>query len=184
MSLPNPSDFQGIMQRCFDSTNNALRITSAAESQFVGPEGLALIAGTRTLVVTNDVPRLSMVDGVTTTYGVSFLLPGYWTGADFGFYYTSSATDASNFRWRTAVKKHSTFIDNISEAFLSDVSTTLATPDVGVVTAEAQPIDNLNVTPDVFGSLFTFIVSRLGADGADNSAASAELIGMYCRRNA
>ena len=184
MSLANPSDFQGILQRCFDNTNNALRVTSAAESQFYGPEGIALIAGARTLVVTNDVPRLALVDAATTTFGTSFLLPNYWTAADFGFFYTSSATAAGNYRWRIAVKKSALFIDNITEAFLVDNSVTLDAPDQGIVTQEIQPVDNLNASPDVFGTLFTCIVSRIGGDAADTCTATAELIGIYARRNA
>lgn len=173
---------QGILNAVFDSTNNALRISgSGAEIQFVGAGGLELVAGTRTLVVTNDVTRLSMIDGVTTTFGCSMILPPFWTTAQFGFYYTTSVTAAGDIRWRQAVKKHAIFVDNISEAFLADVSATIDAPNIGIVTntAGAPLLTGINVTPDTFGSIFSIITSRVGADAADTYTGAAELMGVF-----
>lgn len=175
-------DAQGILQACFDATNNSLRISGAgAELAFVGAGGLELIAGTRTLVVTNDVTRLSMVDAVTTTFGCTMFLPGYWSTAEFGFCYTSSVTAAGNIRMRAAVKKHALFIDNISEAFLGDNTLTIDAPDQGVVTTTASSpiLTGINVAPDFLGSAVSIIVSRIGADAADTYTGNVELIGIY-----
>lgn len=174
-------DEQGILQRVFDSTNNALRISGVdAVGPFVGAGGLELIAGTRTLVTTNDVTRLSMANSVTTTFGCSLTLPTFWTSATFGAFFVTSATVAStSIRWRMAIKKHANFIDNISEAFLADNSVTVAAPNVGIVNfINPSPLTNINVTQDVLGSSFSIIISRIGADAADTYTGSAELIGI------
>lgn len=175
-------EMQGILQKVFDPANNSLRISGANSDQvFVGAGGLELVAGTRTLVVTNDVTRLSMVDAVTTTFGFTVFLPGYWSTAEFGFAYTASVTGAGNVRMRMAVKKHALFIDNVSEAFLADASATYDAPDQGVIntTASSPILTGVNVLPDQFGSAFSVIVSRVGADAADTYTGNVELIGCY-----
>jgi hypothetical protein len=175
-------DIQGLLNEVYDPVNKALRISgSGAEIQFVGAGGLELIAGARTLVVTNDVTRLAMADAATTTFGCTMILPPFWTTAQFGFYYVTSVTAAGNIRWRQAVKKHAIFQDNISEAFLADVSATIDAPDLGIVTntAGAPLLNGINVAPDTFGSIFSVVTSRLGADALDTYTGVAELMGVY-----
>lgn len=172
---------QGILNSVFDSTNNALRVTAAGDFVYVGAGELELIAGARTLTVTNDVPRLTMVDAATTTFGCTMALPGYWTTADFGFHYTTSATAAGDIRWRMAVKKLHVFVDNISEAFLADVSATVDAPNQGVTFAQLNHLNDVNVTPEAFGTLFSVLISRVGADAADTYTGSAELMGVFAQ---
>lgn len=176
-------DTQGILQSCFDPATNSLRISSAGDTQSFPVGSLELIAGTRTLVVTNNVPRLSLIDGVTTSFGFTFWPPPTWANIGFGFWWTTDTAAAGNVRWRVAVKKHFNEVSNISAAFDADVSANIAVPTAGVVRATIDQVSGLSAGPGFFGAMYTVVIERTGADAGDTHAGTAALLGAYARKN-
>jgi hypothetical protein len=178
-------DAQGILQACFDPTNNALRVTSSVEGQFIQAQELALIAGARTDVVTNGVHRLAQADAATTTYSFAFLPPKWWGMMGIGFVWTKQTALSGNARWRVTMKKIDLFIDNISEANFADVVANIAVPaTAGVPLYTIDQLVNLDCTPGAFGTMYWGTISREGADALDTyNGGITELMGVIARRN-
>ena len=171
-------DAQGILQACFDPARLALRTFSVADIIQFTPGDFITVAGAPTIVATNDYPRAQFADGVTTTVAVTFSTPAYWTAATAGFWFTSTVA-GNNVRWRMALKKTALFIDNISAAFGADVSATVAAPGTAGVLHSQVQVPGINVSPQAFGSYYTLILSRIGADAADTNTGTAEVPGIY-----
>lgn len=171
-------DTQGILQAVFDPARNALRIFSVADILQFSAQEFNTIAGAPTVVVTNDYPRAQFADGVTTTVAVTFSTPAHWTVATAGFWWTTTVS-GGNVRWRMAIKKTSLFITNISAAFDVDSTLTVAAPGTAGLLSSQFHVPGINVSPAAFGSYYTMILSRIGADGADSNAGIAEVPGIF-----
>lgn len=175
-------DSQGILQQCFDSANNALRISSAPDVIYIPVNSMAAAAGTPTIVVTNDWPRAQFADGVTTTMVGTFVPPPTWSRLTMGFWFTSTVS-SNNQRWRLAMKEARAFQDNISDAYEQDVSATRTIFTAGVVHKAEDQIPAFTMTPGALGgSAYQFLVSRIGADAADSNTGIGELFGVYAAR--
>lgn len=182
MSLPNPSDTQGILQKCFDPSNNALRISSASDLIYIPANSLAAAAGTPTIVVTNDWPRAQFADGVTTTMVGTFSPPPTWSRMSMGFWFTSTVGSNAQ-RWRLAMKEARAFQDNMADAYEQDVTATQTIFTANVVHKGSDQILNYTLIPGgLGGSHYQFLISRIGADGADTNTGIGELFGVYAAK--
>lgn len=175
-------ELQGLLNACFDSSENAIRVTSAFEGYFPPVGILSTIAGTPTLVTTNSVPRLSLPASGTTTVAYSFAPPKWWNFTGFGTVW-ETGTAGGNFRLTLAVKKLAIGADNISEAALATTTYTLAAATVGVVQYDFDRLASVDTAPDAFGSVYTVIITRLGDDAADTNTGGYEIQIPVARRN-
>lgn len=175
-------ELPGLLNACFDSSENAIRVTSAFEGYFPQIGILTTIAGTPTEAVTNGVPRLSLPAAGTTTVAFNYAPPKWWNFSGFGLVWTT-AVATNNFRLRLDVKKFHIGADNISEAVFATTTYTLAADTVGLVKYDVDRLAAINTIPDAFGSVYTFSITRLGDDAADTNTGGFEIIQPVVRRN-
>jgi hypothetical protein len=172
-------DMNGVLSSIFDASNNAIRISAANDTYFLGAAALQT-AGT--IVVTNDVPRIQFPDAATTTAYATFTLPNTWTQANFGVVYSGSTAGTANVRWQGSIKKLDVFSDVITEAFFSDVLSTVATPTTANQVTATNTNASVDVTPFPLGDVYSYRIQRLGADGADAYTGIVEIIGISIAR--
>ena len=175
-------DLQGIFQSVHDPANNALRISSAPDVIYIPVNSMAVHTGTPTIVVTNDWPRAQFADGATTTMVGTFSPPPTWSRMSMGFWFTSTVS-SNNQRWRLAMKEARAFQDNITDAYEQDVSATHTIFTAGIMHKASDQILNYTLVPGALGgSHYQFLISRIGADGADSNTGIGELFGVYAAR--
>jgi len=178
------AETQGILNDVWDPVNHALRIISAADVVSFPIQSLELVAGARTTVVTHNVPRLVLVDGVITSFAVSFWPPPTWARMGVGFFWTTEGAGAGNVRWRTAVKKTFLFVDNISAAFTAETTLDYAVPSApGIIKIEDDEVANFDLSPGFFGAYYTLFIERVGGHAGDTFTGDVALLGMYARKN-
>lgn len=173
---------QGILQSVFDPVNNALRITSAPDVIYIPVNAMAAAAGTPTIIVTNDWPRAQFADAVTTTMVGSFQPPPTWTKMSMGFWFTSTVGLNAQ-RWRLAMKEARAFQDGTADVYEADVSATQTIFTAEVIHKGSDQISAFTLSPGALGgSLYQFLISRIGADAADTNTGVAELFGVYAAK--
>lgn len=173
-------DANGVLAAIYDASTSSLRISATNDAIFFTA---GQIQSAATVITTNDVPRFQFPDAATTSAWVTFIVPNTWSQANVGFTWCGSAAGTAPVRWRLAVKKLDTFVDNISEAFFADVSANVATPAAAGVTVNTNnQIASMNVTAAAFGTLYSALIQRVGADAGDTYLGVAELIAINLQR--
>lgn len=121
----------------------------------------------------NNVATWSFADGATGELVTSFLLPP-WNTIGISFFWINPNAGAGNVRWRVAVKTLNTN-DLASEAFAADTSANVAAGAQNALVPRINHVTGLNVAGAGFGSTYSVLISRIGADAGDTLVGAAEL---------
>jgi hypothetical protein len=135
-----------------------------------------------TLTNNNNCQVWSFADGATGEVVTSFYLPASWRQVAVGFFWINPGADITGaVRWRVAIKK----LDNgnlTTEAFAVDTAANVTTAAQNVVSLRGNHITGFDVTPGIFGSTYSMLISRIGADAGDDIANAAEFHSLLLLR--
>lgn len=179
-------ELQGIFNSVFDSTENAIRVTSVGEAVFYAPAELMPMqnAAGVTNVVTNDVPRLNFPDAATSSVGITYAPPKWWSHFGVSFVWVPETGTGGNVRFTARVKKL-----NVAQDLLSEAHFATATADVAAGTTALQVkytvdhLPNVSAALEAFGSVYTVELIREGGHANDTYAGAVGLMNMVLRRN-
>lgn len=179
-------DLQGLLNSVFDSTENALRVTSVGEAVFYSAGELTPMqnAGAVTNVVTNSVPRLAFPDAATSSVGLVYAPPKWWSHFGVSVVWVPEVGTGGNVRFTCTVKKLDVAIDLLSEAVFAT-----ATQDVAAGTTALQVKYTVDILPNVsaaisnFGSVYIVEVAREGGHANDTLAGAIGIMDVALRRN-
>lgn len=117
----------------------------------------------------------SFADGATGEAVTQFALPATWHTVSLSFSWINPNAGAGNVRWRVAMRNLAIAIDGTGVAMDSDVSANVAAAAQNVVNLRAGHTTGFDTTPAAFGSVFSLLISRIGADAGDTLVGAAEL---------
>jgi hypothetical protein len=175
-------DANGVLSACYDQTNQALRVVGANEAFYIGSAQVNLF-NSATIVRTNSWPRVQFADAATQSIDFTFQPPRWWSQMGIGFTWVNDSAASGNVRWRVAVKKEGIATGNISNAFDSDVSANIGAGSQNVPQFTIDHIANFNCVQDVFSSVYTVLIERIGADAGDTLAGAVSILDVVIRKN-
>lgn len=117
----------------------------------------------------------SFADGATGEIVTQFAVPASWRQVSLSFSWVNPNAGAGNVRWRVAMRNLAVAIDGTGAAMDSDVSANVAAAAQNVINLRANHVTGFDTSPATFGSVFSLLLSRIGADAGDTLVGAAEL---------
>lgn len=172
---------QGLLNKVYDPTNNALRVSGSGDAFFLPPSAFKLLTGTPAESVVNGVQSWEMDAAVLEAVTASITLPMFWRNINIDIYHgTRSAVASANVRHRVTIKDLASG-NLITEAAISDVSANVATPAQNAAARRSGHNSNIAVLED---SLIALVYERTATDAGDTYTADSSFFGLGVRRAA
>lgn len=172
-----------------EGTAAAFRVGSFAGAtqtyvQWSAKQATQPTAGFATFDLRNDHPILAFADAVTSAALFEGVMPEQWDGTtlEIQFFWTGTVT-TGNVRWECAMERDDTATDIDADSFGTVVLVTTTTgTTAGQVRSTVCSMSTGAIRDNVLaGEAFRIRLRRIGADGADTMAGTAQLVVLQVR---